>query len=185
MSPAFLLTGLPGSGKTTAIRKILSDLPYEAGGFYTQEIRERGRRVGFKIITLDGRQGVLAHVGISGSPRIGKYGVDISLMDSLGVDCLQEALEARKVVVIDEIGPMELLSARFREIVLQILDRDVLLLGSIVRRSMAFSDMIKARADVTLIEVNRGNRQQVADRVLAMIRSSYRLSEQGPNNHQA
>ena len=169
MSPAFLLTGAPGSGKTTAIRKILSGLPCEAGGFYTEEIREAGRRLGFRIITLDGRRGMLAHVDIPGSPRISKYGVDVALMDLLGVDCLQKALDEGKLVVIDEIGPMEILSARFRNIVLEILRRDAVVLGSIVRRRMDFTDHIKKHSGVQVIEINRGNRAHIIVRVSELI----------------
>jgi nucleoside-triphosphatase len=169
MSPAFLLTGSPGSGKTTAIRKILSDLPYEAGGFYTQEIREAGRRVGFKLVTLDGRQGVMAHVDIPGSPRISKYGVDVSVVESLGVECLQKALDDGKLIVIDEIGPMEILSERFRGFVLELLSQDVLVLGSIVRRRTDFTDRIKTNPNVQVIDINPANRAHVIFRVVDLI----------------
>jgi nucleoside-triphosphatase len=169
MSPAFLLTGTPGSGKTTAIRKILSDLPCEAGGFYTEEIREAGRRLGFRMITLDGRRGVLAHVDIPGSARISKYGVDVTLVDTLGVECLEKALDERKLVVIDEIGPMEILSARFRNIVLEILRRNAVVLGSVVRRRMEFTDHIKELPGVQVIEINRGNWAHIVDRVSELI----------------
>lgn len=169
MSPAFLLTGSPGSGKTTAIRKILSDLPYEAGGFYTQEMREAGRRVGFKLVTLDGRQGVMAHVDIPGSPRISKYGVDVSVVESLGVECLQKALDDGKLIVIDEIGPMEILSERFRGFVLELLNHDVLVLGSIVRRRTDFTDRIKTNPNVQVIDINPANRAHVIFRVVDLI----------------
>jgi nucleoside-triphosphatase len=169
MSPAFLLTGSPGSGKTTAIRKILSDLPYEAGGFYTQEMREAGRRVGFKLVTLDGRQGVMAHVDIPGSPRISKYGVDVSVVESLGVECLQKALDDGKLIVIDEIGPMEILSERFRGFVLELLSQDVLVLGSIVRRRTDFTDRIKTSPNVQVIDINPANRAHVIFRVVDLI----------------
>ena len=92
MKTVFLLTGTPGSGKTTAIRKIVSRLSCEVGGFYTEEIRESGRRTGFRLITLDGRQGVLAHVDIRRAPHISKYGVDLAVLDSIGVDCLMPAI---------------------------------------------------------------------------------------------
>ena len=74
MNRVILLTGRPGSGKTTLIWRVLARLTKPAGGFYTQEIRESGRRVGFEIITLDGERDTLAHVNINSEHRISKYG---------------------------------------------------------------------------------------------------------------
>ncbi|MFQ6001621.1 MAG: nucleoside-triphosphatase, partial [Anaerolineae bacterium] len=71
-----LLAGRPGVGKTTVIKQVVEMLGGEAGGFYTEEIRQGGRRLGFKIITLEGEEGVLAHVDIKGAPRVSKYGVN-------------------------------------------------------------------------------------------------------------
>ncbi len=54
-SPAILLTGPPGVGKTTAVKAVVTLLGGRAGGFYTRELRHRGSRTGFEIVTLDGR----------------------------------------------------------------------------------------------------------------------------------
>jgi nucleoside-triphosphatase len=177
----FLLTGSPGSGKTTAIQKIVSRLSCEAGGFYTEEIREGGRRTGFALITLDGRSGVLAHVRIRGIPRIGKYGVDLSVMDGIAVDCLTRAMAEKDIVIIDEIGPMELLSKRFREVVMQVLESDVLVLGSIVRRRTDFTDAIKRHPSVRVVEIDRANREQIPADIVEWIRKTGRC-ELGDTN---
>lgn len=181
MKRVFLLTGSPGSGKTTAIQKILSQLSCDAGGFYTEEIREGRRRTGFALITLDGRSGVLAHVRIRGAPRIGKYGVDLSVMDGIAFDCLTRAMTGKDIVVIDEIGPMELLSRRFREVVIEVLERDVLVLGSIAKRRTDFTDAIKRHPNVRVIEIDRTNREQVQADILEWIRKTERC-EQGDTN---
>src|SRR5690606_15184027 len=78
MKKNLLVTGLPGTGKTTLIRKILDTLPpgVSVSGFFTAEIRESGERVGFAVSTLDGRSGLLAHVRAGGRARVGRYGVD-------------------------------------------------------------------------------------------------------------
>jgi nucleoside-triphosphatase len=64
-----LLTGPPGCGKTTAAMKIVGSLgKMTVAGFYTEEIREAGRRKGFRWHRLDGRCGTLAHVDIRAAP---------------------------------------------------------------------------------------------------------------------
>ncbi len=156
MTIKILLTGPPGCGKTTAIRQVLDHLHCEAHGFTTQEIREGGRRTGFKLTTLDGREGLLAHTRIPGRPRVGKYGVDLKVMDELAVEAIRRGMLERSLIVIDEIGPMELLSSRFRSVVLEALETDLPMIGTIMMRSSPFADAIKARPNVHLIQVSRG-----------------------------
>jgi nucleoside-triphosphatase len=166
---AILLTGSPGCGKTTLIRRAVELLPGPVGGFYTQEIREGRARKGFEMVTLDGQRGVLAHVNIAGRKRVGKYGVDISVLDVLGVEAIERSAQERGVVVIDEIGPMEILSDRFRQAVLKALDSDAVVLGTIVKRSTCFTDRIKSMPGVTVLELRRGDQEAALSRVLALL----------------
>jgi nucleoside-triphosphatase len=167
---AILLTGKPGCGKTTLIRRVLEDFPGDVGGFYTQEIREAGMRKGFEIITLGGKRGVLAHVDICSSQRIGKYGVDLQALDRLVVPAIQGAVDRQALVVIDEIGPMEIRSTRFRKVINYALRSDIKVLGTIAHRSMPFTDEIKRMPDVSVIEVNQVNRQELPERILKRLR---------------
>lgn len=169
MGRAILLTGLPGSGKTTAIMRVLSRLRLRAGGFYTEEIREGGRRTGFRLVTLDGRHGVMAHVRIGGRKRVGHYGVDLAVIENLGVASIRESIDNKDLVVIDEIGPMELMCKSFREAVLEALESPLVVLGSIVRRSVPFADEIKRRQDVQVLEILRGERENVVERIVALL----------------
>jgi nucleoside-triphosphatase len=173
MRDAILLTGPPGCGKTTAIRKVLERLEVEAHGFFTQEMREGGRRTGFKLITLGGQEGVLAHTSIGGEARVGKYGVDLSVMDGIAVDAIREGIAAAGLIVIDEIGPMELLSAKFRSVVIEALEADLPLLGTIMRRRSPFADRLKARQDVRVIEMRRGTTESIVEQIMV------HLSRQG------
>ena len=81
-----LLTGRPGIGKTTLIKKVIDMTSLSKGGFYTEEIREAGQRVGFSLTTLDRKESVLAHVKIRSPYRVGRYGVDIDSFEAIGAD---------------------------------------------------------------------------------------------------
>lgn len=170
MSKTILLTGRPGCGKTTLIRQVVLHLSGPVSGFYTREIREGGVRKGFEIVTLDGQQGVLAHVDIHSRKRIGKYGVDVSTLEALGVAAIQKAVAVNGIVVIDEIGPMEILSKRFRQAVLEALESNATVFGTIVKRSTPFTDRIKSRPGVRLIEVKPDSRDALVDWILALLK---------------
>jgi nucleoside-triphosphatase len=161
MSQKVLITGRPGSGKTTLIKRIVDELPQRCGGFYTEEIREHGIRVGFKVVALDDDQAVFAHVDFATSERLGKYRLDLSALEAVGVKAIRDAVRARRLVVIDEIGPMEIRSAVFRDAVSHALDSSVSVLGTIFARSLPFTDVIKRRPDVTIFEVRPDNRKKL------------------------
>jgi nucleoside-triphosphatase len=158
-----LLTGRPGCGKTTLVKRVVNELAVPASGFYTEEIREHGGRVGFKLATLDGKEAVLAHVNFKTRQRLGKYGLDLSALETVGIEALRRAVRARQLVVIDEIGPMEIRSAVFRDVVNDVLDSPEPsgILATITARSLPFTDAIKKRPDVTLVEVRLDNRDQL------------------------
>ncbi|GMQ90266.1 MAG: hypothetical protein BMS9Abin10_0623 [Gammaproteobacteria bacterium] len=108
-----LLTGPPGIGKTAAIRRVAEGLAgRRLGGFYTDEIRVQGQRQGFRLLTFDGRETVIAHIRHPKTYRVGKYGVDVSAIDAIveGALGLDEQID---LYLIDEIGKMECLSRRF------------------------------------------------------------------------
>ena len=161
MYTKILLTGRPGCGKTTLIRKVISRFPGPMAGFYTQEIRFAGVRAGFELLTLDGQRAVMAHVDIRSSHRVGKYGVYIGVLDELAVPALYQGLDENGLLIIDEIGPMEILSHHFRQAVMDVLQSPVRVLGSIVRRSIPFTDAIKSRPNIELIDVRLDNREQL------------------------
>ena len=158
MGRAYLLTGRPGVGKTTCLRRTLELLGRPAGGFFTEEVRRQGTRVGFALVTLDARRAMLAEAGRRGGPRVGKYGVDLDALARVGVPAIREAVGAGRLVVIDEIGKMEMASDAFRAAVEEALRSEVPILGTILAAPHPWADRIKAHPAVTLIDVTPANR---------------------------
>ena len=108
-----LFTGLPGCGKSTIIEKIVQRINRPSTGFFTREIRDKGRRVGFSITTLDGQQGILAHIDIRSHIRVGRYGVNIRDIEKIAVPSMRPEND-NVILVVDEISKMECLSGLFR-----------------------------------------------------------------------
>jgi len=163
MKQAYLLTGQPGTGKTRIIKQAIADMKGKAGGFYTEEIRSQGVRQGFRLVTLDGQTATLAHINFPSPHRVSKYGVDVESLDKVGVSALEHAVRDCDLVVVDEIGKMELFSAKFREVVQGIISSGKRLLGTIMLSPNSYADAIKRQPQVNLITVTRINHQQVLE----------------------
>ncbi|MEW5722388.1 MAG: nucleoside-triphosphatase [Thermodesulfobacteriota bacterium] len=155
-----LVTGTPGCGKSTLIERIIGRLDRPLTGFFTREIKEKGRRTGFAIITLDGQRGVLAHLGHSSRFRVGRYGVNLEDLERIAVPSLRPR-EPGQVVVVDEIGKMECFSDLFQKTLLETLASPHRVLGSIALRGGRFIQEIKARPDVRLVLVTKDNRDRL------------------------
>jgi nucleoside-triphosphatase len=152
MRKNLLFTGAPGCGKSTLIERIIKGLDRPACGFFTREIRERKRRVGFSITTLDGKRGILAHEGLGGPHKVSRYGVCIEDIEQTAVPSMASEREG-EIVVVDEIGKMECMSELFRDTLIAILDSDHPVIGSIALRGTPFIEGIKRRNDVLVVKV--------------------------------
>jgi len=162
---ALLLTGQPGTGKTALIKEALARTEIKAGGFYTEEIRTGGIRQGFRVVTLDGQEAILAHVSISSPYQVSKYRVDTDSLNRVGVSVLRQALKENDLIVIDEIGKMELLSPQFQEVVMQAISSGKKVLGTIMLNPHPFADEIKRHPEVETLLVTRDNRNEVTRKV--------------------
>lgn len=161
-----LLTGPPGSGKTTALRRAAAALrgEWRLGGFYTEEIRVRGMRQGFRAVTLDGLVRDLARVDFPGPPRVGRYGVDLRVMDELA-----DALRPDRLVdawLVDEIGKMECLSTRFVAAMRALLDGEAPVVATIALRGGGFIAEVKRRPDAELRTIARATREAGPDDIV-------------------
>ena len=164
-----LLTGLPGVGKTTLIRELAKRLAdYHPAGFYTEEIREQGPRKGFRLVSLDGRQLTLAHSGLKGPHRVGRYGVDVDRFERLLPE-LNLRRSPSQVIIIDEVGKMECLSRRFTEEVRSLLDSSKTVIATIALKGDGFIRQVKQRSDCHLITVTVENRNGLADSIYAEV----------------
>lgn len=167
-----LITGRPGVGKTTLIKRLVASLPGRLGGFYTEELREGGRRVGFRLVTLAGERAVFAHVAWHHAPhRVGRYGVDLGVLERTGVAELLRAVDAGKAVVVDEIGKMELLSPAFREAVEQAARSPVPLVATILAGPHPWADRFRQNPQVTELALTPANREDAYAFSLEWLRS--------------
>jgi nucleoside-triphosphatase len=156
-----LLTGRPGVGKTTVIEFVVREFENKAGGFVTGEIREGRVRKGFRITSLDGNTATLAHIKSDSPVRVGKYGVSTSAFESVALPALRRALEQKQIVVVDEIGKMEMASEKFRRAVVEVLDSSCAVIATVPQHSNPFTDEIKRRGDVAVFEVTSKNRNSL------------------------
>lgn len=164
------LTGVPGIGKTTLIRAVLEQVDdVQCAGFYTEEKRSRGQRIGFGFVTLDGEEGTLASVGRN-EPTVGRYSVHLEEFERLALPQLDPENSSAELYVIDEIGRMELLSAKFRNKLIDLLARPTNILATIAKKGKGFIEQLKDRNDVELIEVTRANRDRLVKEIAEKIK---------------
>lgn len=180
-----LLTGRPGIGKTSVLLRatdILKSEGYVIGGMISLEARRCGARVGFEIVDFGtGRRGWLAHINQPTGPRVGRYLVNLSDLSAIGASSILEAAKNADIVVVDEIGPMELFSSAFKEAVLNALNSGKMMIGTIHYTTRdPFTHAIKAREDVQILEVTRENRTSLhtilVGRVLQFIERESKIS---------
>jgi nucleoside-triphosphatase len=168
-----LLTGPPGCGKTTVILRLVElvrDL--RLAGFYTQELRQEGQRVGFEAIGLSsGLRCVLAHTGSRSRIRVGRYGVEPQQLEPLIRAELEKLPDEVDVFLLDEIGKMELHCQPFVAAIRRVLDGPTPLVATVALKGSGLITEVKARSDACVIHVTRENRDDLPRGLATWLRS--------------
>ncbi len=164
MKRLLFITGKPGIGKTTVLLNAVNELKnkgYKTGGMLSREIRQDGRRIGFEIIDLaTGQKGWLAHVNQPSGPQVSRYRVNLHDLDQIGVNAIQTSLREAEVTAIDEIGPMELFSKAFQQVIEDALEGQKLIVGVIHQRARdPIIGSVRKRSDAEIFDTTIENRQ--------------------------
>jgi nucleoside-triphosphatase len=163
---ALILTGVPGCGKTTIMKKVAAALTgRQIRGFVTGELRQHGRRVGFEISSFAGDNRLLAHIDIDSRHRVGRYGVDVEALDAIVDDALTLD-DAADVYLVDEIGKMECFSTKFCTAMRKLLDSGRPLVATVGLRGGGFVAEVKARNDVDIWTVTNANRNEMPHEIV-------------------
>jgi nucleoside-triphosphatase len=179
-TPRLLLEGRPGIGKTTVARRLLhllQEAGVAVGGFTTAELRTGGRREGFLVEAVSGAQEVLAHVDLPGPPRVGRYGVDLAAFERVALPALRTP-RTGGVVVVDELGKMELASAAFRDAVMQLLERDVAVVATVHQARHQFTDAVRRRPGIRVVRVTEATRDALPEQLMDRLIGAPRGEEQ-------
>jgi nucleoside-triphosphatase len=174
-----LLTGPPQCGKTTVIQKVVARFPGKAGGFYTREVRRAGRRLGFEIVTLNGDAALLSHVDFPGPYRVGKYGVNLDNFHRVALPAL-EVGPGVDLIVVDEVGKMECLSARFVAAMEGLWRQPVPLLITVAEKGGGYIAAIKEKPGKILLTVTPANRDNLPAHLLKLLGRAIPGTEPGP-----
>lgn len=168
------ITGLPGSGKTYALLRVIEMLKEEElliGGMVDEPIEDGRKKTGFTVRNLlTGEQQVFASTDIESKIVVGKIGVDLSKLEEVGVKAIKDAVEQCDIIVIDEVGKMEVESEAFVEAVKQSLEADKPMILTLHKKSRnPLLQDIRRRDDVRILEVTPTNRNILPYKIVRLM----------------
>ena len=174
-----LIVDRPGIGKTTLMKRLTQSLRHCAiDGFLTEELREGEQRMGFWLSPLDGRQVLLAHRHFEAGPRVGPYRVNVEVLDQVAVPVIQRGTQHAFVLLLDELGRMELCSRRFEQAVQEAFDKGPSIVATASLQPLPFLNALKRRKDVELIPLSTANRGVVEEELTARLNALCAEDEQ-------
>lgn len=169
------ITGLPGAGKTHALMRVIEMLEDEGvivGGMVTESVADvKGQREGFKVVNwMTKEEGMLAHVSIKSKITVSKYGVDLQALDDIGVTAINQAAAEAELIIIDEVGKMEVESPMFIDAVKNALDTSKALILTLHKKSRnPLLQDIRRRDDVRILEVTPVNVNILPTKIIRLL----------------
>lgn len=175
------ITGLPGAGKTITLIKVIQMLEDEGkvvGGMITEPVLENNVRVGFYVMDwITKKKGIMAHKELDTNRRVGKYGVDIDTLEKIGVEAIKRATEEADVIVIDEVGKMEVESKYFVDVVTDVMDNPKPIILTLHKKSRnPLLQEIRRRDDIRILEVTPVNRNLLPYKILKLLKGEGEIS---------
>ena len=188
--PKIGITGLPRSGKSAVMEKVLSMLKEERerelsarnlsdteiiGGICTEPILENGERLGYKVRNLvTGDEGEIAHKSIDSRLRVLGYGLNTAELERVAIPAIQHAIDNCEVIVIDEIGKFAVESEAFVNTVRNALEIDKPTLLTLHKKSRhPLLQDIRRRDDGRILEVTPVNRALLPYKIHKLMRETY------------
>ena len=164
---------MPGSGKTTLINRICDHYKSRAlkvAGISTREVREGNERIGFKITDLSSnKEGWLARTGERAGPRVGRYFVVSEDLEAIGVGALNRAAEEdASLIIIDEIGPMEMTNPAFRTAVSKVLGSNRTIVAT-VKYGSHYPEVERTQGEIVRLEVAKNNRELIYRKAIVQL----------------
>lgn len=176
MGNIILLTGEPRVGKSTAIKKIIHMIGLEnCVGFYTEEICDDTGRTGFDCVSLDGESVRIADVSFDSNIRIGRYGIDIVAFETFAMKMLRSLHNSKKIIIIDEIGPIQFMSSKFKQELMKLLHGPHCVVGTIFYKEHSEIDEIKRLSGIKILTMTKENRNVITDAVMCEINGGRNL----------
>lgn len=169
-----LITGPPGCGKTTLVEAIVREWKDQIrlAGFITREIREKGQRLGFELIGLNGKRSLLSHVNHKSQYRVGKYGVDVPGFERF-LSSVSLSSPENDLIIIDEIGKMECLSEKFRKLIFDLINGSTPLLATIALSGTPFIEGIKSSPGKEIINLSPANRDRIKENLNTRLKAFF------------
>tara|TARA_B100001115_G_C15804422_1_gene398134 strand:+ start:396 stop:980 length:585 start_codon:yes stop_codon:yes gene_type:complete len=190
--PKIGITGLPRSGKSAVLAKVLEMLEDERkreinarggdgantniiGGMRTEPLTENSERVGYKVININtGAEAVMAHKSIDSRLRVLGYGIDTEALESVAIEAIEFARDYCEVIVIDEIGKFTVESEEFVNVVRSALEVDKPTLLALHKKSRhPLLQDIRRRDDARILEVTPVNRALLPYKIHKLMRETY------------